>query len=123
LRWTLGCARHPDFLKTGLFPLNYQPVTTIGLSELPCGDSPLTPKSYSFQPFTALSFLQQQLLIKFSSTRSSPNPGGPNPGGTEAVIDFLLGFTFVALILTPLVVAYTRHPAPVPVIRKNPSKY
>jgi hypothetical protein len=38
------------------------------------------------------------------------------------MIDFLLGFTFVALILTPLVVAYTRHPAPVPVAQKNPTK-
>lgn len=36
------------------------------------------------------------------------------------MIDFLLGFSFVALILTPLVVAYTRHPAPAPI--KNPAK-
>jgi hypothetical protein len=38
------------------------------------------------------------------------------------MIDFLLGFSFVALILTPLVVAYTRHPTPARVIHKNPSK-
>lgn len=39
------------------------------------------------------------------------------------MIDFLLGFSFVALILSPLVVAYTRRPSPVPVHRKNPAKY
>jgi hypothetical protein len=38
------------------------------------------------------------------------------------MIDFLLGFTFVVLILSPLVVAYTRRPNPVPVSRKNPSQ-
>jgi hypothetical protein len=40
------------------------------------------------------------------------------------MIDFLLGFSFVALILSPLVVAYTRHPVPatVPVARKSPGK-
>jgi hypothetical protein len=38
------------------------------------------------------------------------------------MIDFLLGFSFVALILSPLVVAYTRHPAPVPVTRKSPGE-
>ena len=39
------------------------------------------------------------------------------------MIDFLLGFSFVALILSPLVVAYTRHPSAVPVARKsNPQR-
>ena len=36
------------------------------------------------------------------------------------MIDFLLGFSFVALILSPLVVAYTRHPSPVRVASKPP---
>jgi len=38
------------------------------------------------------------------------------------MIDFLLGFSFVALILTPLVVAYTRRPAPAAITHKKPSK-
>lgn len=36
------------------------------------------------------------------------------------MIDFVLGFSFVALILTPLVVAYTRRPTPVRVVQKTP---
>jgi hypothetical protein len=36
------------------------------------------------------------------------------------MIDFVLGFSFVALILTPLVVAYTHHPSPVRVAAKPP---
>ena len=39
------------------------------------------------------------------------------------MIDFLLGFSFVALILSPLVVAYTRHPAPVSATRKTPAEH
>jgi hypothetical protein len=39
------------------------------------------------------------------------------------MIDFLLGFSFVALILSPLVVAYTRRPNPVRVNQKLPAKH
>jgi len=39
------------------------------------------------------------------------------------MIDFLLGFSFVALILSPLVVAYTRHPNPVRVSHHKPVKH
>jgi len=41
----------------------------------------------------------------------------------EIMIDFLLGFSFVALILTPLVVAYTRHPNPAAVPRKSSTRH
>jgi hypothetical protein len=46
----------------------------------------------------------------------------PKQEGTKTMIDFLLGFSFVTLVLSPLVVAYTRQPSPVRVSRHGATK-
>jgi hypothetical protein len=46
----------------------------------------------------------------------------PKQEATKTMIDFLLGFSFVALILSPIVVAYTRQPNPVRVSRHGATK-